>query len=337
MKAKIKSKLNLENRVNLQDVLPLDVPFLLYIDPSSLCNLKCEFCPMGHSALVKKLNYKRQIMSFDLFRKVIDDLQEFRAPLKVLRMNKVGEPLMNKKIDKMISYAKKSNRVNYIDFATNACLLTKDLSSRLVESGLDRLNISIEGVKSEDYLSYCHAKVDFESIIKNIKFLYDNKKNTEITIKIPSNYITKEDEIKFMHIFGDYCDRIFVENITSIWPNFNINETSRILSIEEKSQYGRSVKDRSICTYIFYSMVINASGTVSACCPDWEEKLIIGDIRHQSLNEIWKGEKLRALQLSHLKGYRKENKICENCGHIKYCQVDDIDEFSTLLLDRYKE
>ena len=47
MKAEIKSKLNLDQRVALQEVIPLETPFLLYVDPSSACNFRCQFCPTG--------------------------------------------------------------------------------------------------------------------------------------------------------------------------------------------------------------------------------------------------------------------------------------------------
>lgn len=335
MKAIVKSKLNLENRVALQDVIPLKTPFLLYLDPSSLCNFKCQFCPMGHSQITENLEYKRQIMDFDLFKKTIDSLSDFEDNIKVLRMNKIGEPLMNKKIVQMVDYAKKCGKIDYIDFATNAGLLTQEISLGLTQAGLNRLNISIEGVSDEHYKKFCSSKVNFNNLVENIKFLYKNKKNTEIVIKIPSNYITKQEQEEFMQIFGNYCDRIFVENLTSIWPNFDINKVSNVLKIEEKNQYEKEAKDRNVCSYIFYSMVINASGTVSACCPDWEEKLVIGDLHNNSLYEIWNSEKLKSLQLQHLKGGRKCNSICGNCGHIKYCQVDDIDEYAKDLLKKF--
>lgn len=334
MKAKVKSKLNLEDRVALQDVLPLETPFLIYIDPSSLCNFKCQFCPMGYKQNLEKLNYERKILDFNLFKKIIDELNDFTDNLKVLRMNKVGEPLMNKKIIEMVKYAKQSGKVNYIDFATNAGLLTNEISLGLVESGLDRLNISIEGVNNEQYLKYCNAKVDLTSMVEKIKFLYEHKKNTEIVIKIPSNYISKEDQKVFMEMFGNYCDRIFVENLTSIWPNFEINKVSNVLDIEEKSQYSEYAKDKNICSYIFYSMVINADGTVSACCPDWEQKLIIGDLKAQTLKEIWNSSKLKNLQILHLKNERHSNLVCGNCGHIKYCQVDNIDDYANEILEK---
>lgn len=336
MKAQFKSKLNLENRVELQNVIPLSTPFLIYADPSSLCNFKCEFCPTGHDDLVKNAGYRRQILNMEVFKKLIDGLEEFPEPIRVLRMNKVGEPLINPNIVQMVDYAKKSERVRYVDFATNAGLLNKRTSEGLVQAGLDRLNISIEGINSGQYERFCGVKVDFDNIVREIAYFYSIRGNCELVIKIPSNYVSPRDISEFKNIFGDICDRIFVENLTSIWPNFNINELSGEIKVNEESQYGGEVKDRKICSYIFYSLVLNADGTVSACCPDWEQKLVIGDLKRNSIFEIWNSEQLKELQYQHLTGKRLENEICSNCGHIRFCQVDDIDQYSETILRNIK-
>ena len=127
MKAEYKSKLNLEQRVALQDVIPLQTPFLLYVDPSSACNFRCQFCPTGHKDLVKSSDYQRSVMDFAIFQNLIDGLSEFDQPLKVIRFNKIGEPLLNKNLVDMVSLAKNSGLVKYVDLATNGYLLSKEL------------------------------------------------------------------------------------------------------------------------------------------------------------------------------------------------------------------
>lgn len=335
MKAKIKSKLNLEDRTPLQNIIPIETPFLLYLDPSSLCNFKCQFCPSGHRNLIENVGYKRSIMNLDLFYKIIDDLKEFEKPIKFLRMNKIGEPLLNKNLEKMISYAKKSGKIEKIDLATNGSLFNKERMEAIIKAGVDRLNISAEGVNSAQYLKYCGVEFDFDNFVKNVKWLYENKQNCEITIKIPKNYLTKEDEKKFFDTFGDYCDRIFVENLTSIWPAFDIQEYSNI-KISNESQYNQKQEDKNVCSYIFYSMAINSDGTVSACCPDWEQKLLIGDANKQSLKEIWTSPEYDSLRIQHLEDKRCDNETCSICGHIKYCQVDNIDSYKDEILVKFK-
>lgn len=336
VKAKVQSKLNLENRTILQDVIPLETPYLLYLDPSSVCNFKCQFCPTGHKDLVTAADYRRSTMSFKLFEKLISDLDEFDRPIKVLRLNKIGEPFMNKHLPKMVEIAKQSGKVEYIDLATNGSLMTRDSVAKLITAGLDRLNISLEGVNEKQYLEHAKVKIDFSELVAIIRWIYTNKENCEVTIKVPGNYLTEVEKENFLNIFGDFCDRIFIEDIAPIWPSFDVETRAKTTVSNVKGQYKQPLKEKKICTYIFYGMVVNADGTVSACCPDWEQKLIIGDSRSESLKSIWNSTAMKALQIQHLEGKRLENCVCVNCGHIKYSQVDDIDPYSEAILEKIR-
>lgn len=335
MKAKNISKLNLDDRTPLHEVIPLDTPFLLYIDPSSACNFHCQFCPSGHRDLIDKSGYRRSSMSLELFKKVVDDLAEFGKPVKVLRLNKVGEPFLNKNLSKMIAYAKNSPFVKYMDLATNGSLFTKGTLTQVLEAGLDRLNISLEGISREQYLAHAQVDIDFDELTNNIQWLYRNKGSCEITIKVPGNYLNNEQKAVFYNIFGDYCDRIFIEDIAPIWPLFDVEQRANIAVTDSEGQYKQPLEAKDVCTYIFYAAAINADGTVSACCPDWGQQLIVGNVRNESLNKIWNSKAFNALRLQHLKGRRCDNDICRHCGHIKYSQIDNIDPYREMLLQKF--
>lgn len=334
MKAEVKSKLNLEQRVALQEVIPLETPFLLYVDPSSTCNFRCQFCPTGHKDLIQASQYKRSFLGLDLFEKLLRDLEAFPQPLKVMRMNKIGEPLLNKKLPDMIALAKQSGRVQYIDLATNAALFTPELLTRMVTAGLDRLNISLEGMSREQYAEHAGVKIDFDQLVENIRWLYDHRGDCEVTIKIPGNYLSSEDRQKFFDTFGDYCDRIFVEELSPIWPEFDVEQRAGVKVQNSEGQYRQTLQDKDVCTYIFYAMAVNADGTVSACCPDWDQKLVVGDLRQESLRDIWNSSSMHELRRLHLLGRRRDNPVCRGCGHVKHAQVDNIDMYREALLEK---
>lgn len=334
MKAEIKSKLNLEQRVALEEVIPLETPFLLYVDPSSACNFRCQFCPTGHIDLVKASQYKRSLLDMALFEKLLRDLEDFPEPLKVMRMNKIGEPLLNKHLPDMIAAAKASGRVRYIDLATNAARFTPELLTRLVAAGLDRINVSLEGMSREQYAEHAKVDFDFDGLVRNVRWLYDHRGDCEVTVKIPGNYLSQDDRQRFFDLFGDHCDRIFVEELSPIWPEFDVEQRAGVQIQDQEGQYRQRLRDKDVCTYIFYALAVNADGTVSACCPDWDEKLLVGDLRQQSLREIWNADALYQLRLLHLRGKRRDNPVCRACGHVKYAQVDDVDAHRQTLLDK---
>ena len=275
-------------------------------------------------------------MPLELFEKIIQDIGEFEKPIKVLRMNKIGEPFLNKNLSKMVAAAKKSGTIEYVDIATNGSLFTHENLTQLLEAGVDRLNISVEGMNREQYLKYAGFDINFDRFVENVQWLFANKGRCEVTIKIPGNYTTEDQKKAFFDRFGNHCDRIFIEDIAPIWPNFDIETYSGIKTIKKQGQYKQPLQKNDICTYIFYSLAINADGSVSACCPDWEQKLIVGNVGSKSLKHIWHSSKMNELRRQHLEGMRCENPICSNCGHLKYCQVDNIDSYKNSLLKKFK-
>lgn len=336
MKAKIKPRINIEGRTPLQNVIPLKTPFVLFIDPSSLCNFQCNFCPTGHRDIINNTGRYQGLMNFDLFRKIIDELSLFPDPIKVLRLYKDGEPLLNKDLSKMIAYAKRSGRVAYIDTTTNGVLLEPKRAAALIESGIDKINISVAGMTQEQYRRFTKFNFDFDSFVCNVKWLYKNKGNCEILIKIPAELITESQKQEFYDTFGNYCDRIFIENFAPCWPEFDVEKNSGLKINKERGIYQQPIATINTCPYIFYSMSVNADGLVSACFLDWGRKLIIGDSRSQTIVQIWNSDTIMKMRMENLEGNRKLNPVCSQCGQLAYCLPDNIDDYRKELLKKMK-
>lgn len=331
MKAQIKPRITLENRTKLEEVIPLSTPFVLFIDPCNICNFKCRMCPNGSPNIIKRTNRIQKRMDFGLYRKVINDLNEFDKPLKVLRMYKEGEPLLNVHFESMVRYAKNSGCINYIDTTTNGYLLSPTRSKSIIESGIDKINISVNGISYEQFLNNSGIRLDYNKYVENINNLYNIKedinKKCEIVIKIVGDYLTDDGKLKFYNTFGDSCDKIFIENIAPCWSNFDVEKHTKIKINQLKGIYNNELTNINTCPYIFYSMSINSDGTVSLCFLDWARKLIIGDVRKQTLKEIWNNDILYNYQMDNLNGKRKNNNVCKNCGQLIYGMPDNIDPY----------
>lgn len=332
MKAKIKPRIDLENRTKLETVIPLETPFIIFIDPSDKCNFKCKFCPTGNIELMKNTNGRNfGAMDFNLYKKIIDDLQQFEGKVKVIRLYKDGEPLLNKHFSDMISYAKKSPKVDRVDTTTNASLLNKDLSLKIIEAGLDRINISIEGMNSEQYLDFSKVKLDFNKLVENIAFFYENKKQCEVIIKINGDILTEEQKQEFYNIFGEIADGVNIESVMSCWPEFELDGINVNM---ERGIYGQEIKEVIVCPYVFYSMSINSTGLASACYLDWERKLIIGDANKETVKDIWNSKDMNDLRKLFLRKERKSHPICKDCGQLTHGMPDNIDNYAEALLSK---
>ena len=187
----------------------------------------------------------------------------------------------------------------------------------------------------ETYARFTGFKFDFRKFVENVKWIYENRGACEIVVKIPGELITDAERQLFFDTFGDHCDRIFVENFAPCWPEFDIEEHTGVKI--SKGIYQQDIGDTDTCPYIFYGYSVNADGLVSSCFLDWGRKLVIGDVRRQSMKEIWNSERMNALRLQHLEGRRRQNGVCGNCGQLSHCLPDNIDAHRLPLLEKFKK
>ena len=336
MKAQLKPRIHLDNRPKLETLIPLATPLVVHVDPASACNLKCVFCPTGYHDLIAESGRFVGAMKFDLFCKIIDDLAEFNEPIKVLRLYSDGEPFLNKRLADMVAYAKQSGRVGHIDTTTNGSLLSPERVGPVLEAGLDRINISVNGMTEETYLQVTGVKFNLQKFIENVKWLYANKGQCEVAIKTLKDFLSPSQLQEFYDTFGNHCDLIFAENYAPCWPQFDIEKHTGVKIT--KGIYDNPIHEVEVCPYIFYSFQVNADGLAGACFQDWKRQLVIGDARKQSMRQIWNSDKMNALRLQHLEGKRKQLPgPCGNCGQVSHCMSDDIDPWREELLVKFKE
>lgn len=318
-------------RMILGKALPLEVPLLMQIFPVYGCNFKCEYCLQ--SLPKDKHGYISEdvFMNFNVYKKAVNEIASYNKNLKMLRFAGIGEPLLHKQLADMIAYAKEKKVAESVDIVTNGALLTKDLSMDLINSGLDKLRISIQGVTKEKYEEVSNVKIDFEKLVENIKFFYENRRETKVYIKIIDCAISNnEEEKKFFEIFEGICDTIAIEHLTPTVDEIDYNEFSDVNSLN-KTQSGNDIIQCSICPQPFYIMQINPDGKVVPCC-SMEYPKIFGNIKDNTVKEIWQGKELNEFRRELLNGTQNSNNnVCKRCNLYKY------GVFKEDLLESYKE
>lgn len=334
MKAKYEPRIDLVNRTKLETVIPLDTPLTVFVDPSDACNFKCCFCPTSDRDLMKTVGRPWKQLPFDLFTKIADDMAAFPNKVEVLRLYKDGEPLLNKRLVDMIKYAKDVGASNRVDTTTNASLLTKEKGKAMADAGLDRINISVYGVNNEHYKNFSGVKLEFERVLGNIRDFYEVRGNCEMLVKINGDTLSPKEKQQFLDDFGDHTDKIYIEHIMSCWPEFDLRGVE---ANSNKGIYGQEIKEVNACSYPFYSISINSDGLVSLCFLDWGRKLTVGDVKEQTVQEIWNGKSMRAYRKMFLEGKRKQHQTCGNCGQMTHGQPDNIDPFKEELLSRLND
>jgi len=332
MKAELAPRIN-SHRTALEAVVPLSTPWVLFVDPASACNFQCTFCPTGDRELMKEIGRYQGRLKFELFEKIVCNLQDFENPIKVLRLYKDGEPLLHTRFVDMIRLARRSSKIEKIDTTTNGVLLTPERSREIIAAGIDRINISVDGLSAEQFRKFTKANVDFDRFLENIRYLYKIRGSCEIIIKTVAEVIEESNRQRFLDIFGDCCDKIYIENTSPCWPDFDVEERMGIIITE--GLYGNEIVNTDVCPYIFYSMSVNSDGKVSLCFVDWSRGLIIGDVVTSSLWAIWHSQEMQTHRANHLAGRRHNHKICGNCGQLSNCGSDNIDDHVEAISEKF--
>lgn len=334
MAAEIKPICGLD-RVPLKDVIPLDTPFTLFIFPTTFCNFKCNYCghSLGYEEMKKKYNFEPQMMSESTFLEILEQARKFNQKFKVVSLTGHGEPMLNPNLANMIRLVKKSNIADRIEVISNASLLTYDLSDKLIESGLDILRISIQGLSSQKYNDVCNFNLDFQDLIKNIKYFYDNKQNCKVHIKIMDVALNEGEEALFYELFEKICDRMYIEKCRPVYDGVEYNDSA----FEVADRYGRVHKKREVCPLPFFMLGIFPNGDVEPCDTIYKP-IILGNVHENTLLEMWNGNKLKEFQKMQLEKKRNINLKCKVCyapDDVSHPE-DDLDNDAKEIIERIK-
>lgn len=289
------------------------LPITLSIEPVNFCNLSCPECPVGKGSLTRKAGQ----MQLGLFSNIIKKIASHTSYLTLYFQ---GEPLLHPDFIEFLKIAKQ-NKI-YTASSTNAQMLNDEMAKKIVESGLHKLIISVDGTTQEVYEKY---RVGGSLIIakEGIKALIAWKK------KIKSN--TPYVELQFLVLKHNEHQ---LPEIKKLAKEFGVNKlslkTAQIIDFEKGSdliptqkKYARYQKTidgtfrrkkqiHNCCWRAFSGAVITVDGDVLPCSYDKNGEFVFGNINEQTLAEIWHNEKARKFRQQILTD-RKLFGICRNC------------------------
>lgn len=339
----IKPRVFHQKKQALQDVLPLDTPFSVHIDVCSLCNFKCTFCFQHDKKGMKDSGVEWGMMDYEVFKSCVDDLKKFPNKIKKIKIGNHGEPTMHPLLPEMIAYARNSGVAELVEIFTNGSKLNPELNQKLVDSGLQRMNISVEGLTAQSYKRVAGYTIDYDQFIDNIRDLYCRKDDSlSLYIKVVDHAVVKSEEGRptidltddekayFFKTFGEISDEMSVENIVPQWAETDQNE------LTDTGMYGQKIeKLKDVCPFPFMYLHVNSDGTVAGCTLDWARKVLVGDKSKHDLFEVWNGPQMRDLRIKMLKGERTQIPMCDTCNAPNVCVIDNLDPYKSDLLTKY--
>ena len=289
------------------------LPFSVAIEPTTACNLRCPECPSGLRSFSRPTGNLKE----DFFRKTIDELYK---EVFYLTFYFQGEPYINPDFLEMVKYAQ--GKGIYTSTSTNAHFLNEENARKTVESGLDRLIISIDGTTQETYEAYRKAG-KLSNVIKGTKNILKWKK--ELKSKKPEVIfqflVVKPNEHQIPELYK-LAKELGVDKVklkTAQIYDFE-NGNPLIPSIGRYARYAQQpdgtykIKNllKNECWKLWHSCVITWDGIVVPCCFDKDAEHKMGDLKEGSFKEILRGAAYSAFRKQLLKG-RDQIDICTNC------------------------
>lgn len=327
-----------EERTLLKDVVPLDTPYTLNIESSSLCNIRCKYC--AHS--VDNHGIWEGNMSMELFREVLHQLHGFPRKLKLVDMFCFGEPLCNPNLALMISEINKAGVAEKINFTTNGILFTHAKADEILSTGVDTIRISLQGLDADKYHEVCGARIDFEKFRENLLYLYENRGQCKIRMKIADVAIedVANGKEKLEKLFGDRADSLYIEHILPKYEH--VDYAGRFGELPHNAIEGREGVRQSewhkVCYRPFIKMRIGADGAVTASCCDTPRDIRYGRVPENNIVELWQGGIHNNLLKMLLEGKRFEHPVCKTCilPNDIASEADILDPWADEILKRMK-
>lgn len=288
-------------------VSPYVLPFpeIVRIEPSAACNLKCLHCPTGTVAM------PRGVMAEQTFELVLSQIRSHTIRVAVLFHS--GEPLINNRFPSMTKRVKALG-IPFVKTVSNGMLLTDTIIEELIDSGLDLIEISLDG-ESKAENDFIRRGCDFDMVVGNVKRFIAAKKRRKTNlpkIEITSTLFMSAGQAEpdsavcpvpafIANAFEGQTEIDFKPTWAYIWPDLPID--AEVFSADKGT--GATV---NYCSQVRNNLNVCWNGDVVACCYDLTGKMVLGNIHNDSLETIWNNHAYQALRRS-----IDEMRFCDMC------------------------
>ncbi|EME69307.1 putative cofactor modifying protein [Paramagnetospirillum caucaseum] len=283
-------------------------PRLVDLELTNTCNFRCLMCPTGNFSQRRE----KGLMSEEVFYRVLDQLAPTRTPIRFIRW---GEPLLHPKVVDFIEACSRAGIVSHMN--TNGSKLTEELAGQLIDAGLKSLKFSFQGVDRKSYEEMRNTDF-FDGLLETIEMLARVRGDRAFPYLHISTTITYETPAQveaFTKRVTGLVEKVSVGRTILDLVDLNAvrlkpHEVERLRWLKEHESL---VKNHPECPEIFDKLSINWDGSVSACCNDPDNLMLVGDTATQTLAEIWSDRVITKYREMLVDMRHDELPVCKDC------------------------
>jgi len=267
-------------------------PEIIQIETSILCNSHCVFCPHN------EMDRGPKVMEEWVWKKIID---ESRGRNIVYRPFMINEPTVDLKLPEIIRYIKLDPTAK-VEFNSNGHFSSKTDVKALISAGIDYVRFSLDGFSEETFLQSGRGG-KYAKIVKNIHDFIDERNHQQSKCYIEVRMINLE------------CNRSEQKDYIEYWSKYA--DSSTITELYDWPWSGQTECHHAPCPKIKREMFFMVDGRATICCWDAFGKSIIGDVKENTVAEIWLGETNQQYREFLNKGEREKITLCSRCDAYK--------------------
>jgi radical SAM protein with 4Fe4S-binding SPASM domain len=298
---------NMSNSKEKLKLLPT-FPRCIDVELTNICNFRCLMCPTGIGSIKRKKGY----MEDEVFNKILKEIEYYNTPIRLVRC---GEPLLHPKLIEYIRILKSIGSIVHIN--TNGFLLDEDMMDNLLDVGLDSFKFSFQGVDRRSY-NEMRNKDFFQELLDKVKVFYEKRGDSDkpfIQVSTTITYESSEQVKSFREKLNHNVDLLTVGRTILEYIDINkckVSDRERSMLLYLKKQES-VVKKHLECPEVFDKLSINWDGTVSACCFDYDNKMLVGDMKEHSLKQIWESQRMHEFRSLLADMRHKDLELCSAC------------------------
>lgn len=280
-------------------------PHIHQVEPTNHCPYSCLMCP-------RKRLMTRQKGSMDLtvFVKIIDEIVTYPAEVreKEIELFHFGESLLHPQLPEMVSYM--SERQLKATLSINPQELSSSLIDRLLQANPFQIIVSIDSMNPQTYRKLRGPHADLAAAVANTELLLARFRAADYRTKVTVRMIVMHGNRDESKHFEEYWQAREAEvQLRDFFP-WNDQE---IASLGTTERYPPHMP----CPFPWQYLVVQWNGDVVACCRDYNGRLVLGNVREKSLQDIWNGDNARQLRNAMATG-KGLQRLCEVCLPL-YC------------------
>ena len=278
-----------------------ETPKYLQIETNVACNAKCPFCPYSH------MDRGPKVMEDWIWRKIVDDTRGLGVTYRPFLIN---EPLSEKRLPEIIRYMKQDPTAK-VEINSNGGLLTEQRGRAILEAGIDLVRLSIDGFSPETH-GQARVGVNYKAVVENTNRFLELRNaggyKTIVEVRCIDMPANRHEHKAYIEYWTPRADKVLIVPLYQ-WP-----------------WSGQTAPVLKPCLKILDEIFFSTSGQSPLCCWDEAGRGIVGDVKTQSVLEIWNGPEMKAMRTLLNRGRRDLIALCSRCNAYQDVRFDGFEK-----------